>query len=187
MEWMYFAAACSELGSPSSCHCGLPIQLFSKKSRSGGDLLVTLRPIWPARDLNSRLTAPETNALPLDQLAGITCFIFIFLFLTTAKQRIDTGTKITCRFRKIFIIIQEIYLIMIHMQFIYEHKTLDIAKLFSTLVLNFFFIFLGYIGKEIDSLLQILTWKTFNVYSLKLRQIELQSLKEALGYLVCSK
>ena len=28
-------------------------------------------PIWPALDLNLRLPASETNALPLDQLAGL--------------------------------------------------------------------------------------------------------------------
>ena len=27
-------------------------------------------PIWPVRDLNLRPPAPETNALPLNQLAG---------------------------------------------------------------------------------------------------------------------
>ena len=33
--------------------------------------LATLCPIWPARDLILRPPAPETNALPLDQLACI--------------------------------------------------------------------------------------------------------------------
>ena len=32
--------------------------------------MATLCPIWPARDLNLKPPAPETNALPLDQLAG---------------------------------------------------------------------------------------------------------------------
>ena len=33
--------------------------------------LATLRPLSPARDPNLRPPAPETNALPLDQLADI--------------------------------------------------------------------------------------------------------------------
>ena len=33
-------------------------QLLSKKCRSGGELLATLRPIWPVRDLNLKFPAP---------------------------------------------------------------------------------------------------------------------------------
>ena len=60
---------------PSPRHCARATQLLSKKCRSGGEPLATLCPIWPARDLNLRPPAPETNALPLDQLAGrFACF-----------------------------------------------------------------------------------------------------------------
>ena len=45
-------------------------QIFSKKCRSGGEPLTTLCLIIPVRDLNLRPPAPETTALPLDQLAG---------------------------------------------------------------------------------------------------------------------
>ena len=55
---------------PSPRHCARATQLLSKKCRSGGEPLATLCLIWPARDLNLRPPAPETNALPLDQLAG---------------------------------------------------------------------------------------------------------------------
>ena len=80
---------------PSSHHCARATQLLSKKCRSGGEPLATLCPIWPARDLNLRPPAPETNALPLDQLAGlfylsdkvllsdlILSFFYIYLFWT---------------------------------------------------------------------------------------------------------
>ena len=36
-------------------------------------------PIWPARDLNLRPPASETNALPLDQLASGKFLIFLIL------------------------------------------------------------------------------------------------------------
>ena len=52
---------------PSPRHWSQATQLLSKKCRNGGEPLATLCPIWPARDLNLRLPAPETNALPLDQ------------------------------------------------------------------------------------------------------------------------
>ena len=49
-------------------YCARVTQLLPKKRRSGGESLATLCPIWRARDLNRRPPAPETNALPLDQL-----------------------------------------------------------------------------------------------------------------------
>ena len=66
---------------PSPCHCSRATQLLSKKCGSVGQLLATLCgsvgqllatlcSISPTRDLNLRPPAPETNALPLDQLAG---------------------------------------------------------------------------------------------------------------------
>ena len=45
-------------------------QLLSKKCRSGSEPLATLCPICEVLDLNLRPLAPETNALPLDQLTG---------------------------------------------------------------------------------------------------------------------
>ena len=56
---------------PSPRHCARATQLLSKICRSGGEPLATLCPIWPARDLNLRPPAPETNVLPLDKLAGL--------------------------------------------------------------------------------------------------------------------
>ena len=55
--------------NPSPRHCALATQVLSKKCCSGGEQLATLCPIWPAWDSNLRPPAPETNALPLDQLA----------------------------------------------------------------------------------------------------------------------
>ena len=60
----------TSLLGPSPRHCTCATQLLSKKCCSGDKPLATLSPIWPARDLNLRLPAPETKALPLDQLAG---------------------------------------------------------------------------------------------------------------------
>ena len=57
--------AVTSLRDPSSHHYAQAAQLLlSKKCRSGGESLAT------ARDLNLRPRAQETNALPLDQLAG---------------------------------------------------------------------------------------------------------------------
>ena len=55
---------------PSPRHCARATQLLSKKCHSGGEPLATLCPTWTAQDLNLRPPAPETNALPLDQLAS---------------------------------------------------------------------------------------------------------------------
>ena len=60
----------TSLWGPSSCHCTRATQLLSKKYPSGGEPLATLCPIWSARDLSFKPPAPETNALPLDQLAA---------------------------------------------------------------------------------------------------------------------
>ena len=51
-------------------HWARRTQLHLKKCHSGGELLATLCPIWPAQNLNLRPPAPETNALPLNQLPG---------------------------------------------------------------------------------------------------------------------
>ena len=66
---------------PSPCHCARATQLLSKKCRNGGEPLATLCPIWPARDLNLRPPAPETNALPLDQLCNCIFQMWNFLCL----------------------------------------------------------------------------------------------------------
>ena len=57
---------------PSLCYYAQATQLLSNKCCSGGKPLATLCSIWPARDLNLTPPAPETNALPLDQLVGTT-------------------------------------------------------------------------------------------------------------------
>ena len=57
------------LWGPSPRPCTPSTQLLSKKCRSGGKLLATLCPIWPARDLNLRPPVLEANALLLCQLA----------------------------------------------------------------------------------------------------------------------
>ena len=56
----------TSLRGPSPRHCARAPQLFSMKCRSGGELLATLCPIRPTRDLNLRPPSPETNALPLE-------------------------------------------------------------------------------------------------------------------------
>ena len=67
----YFEA-CNEFAVPIFASLRLQAtQFFSKKYRSGGELLATLCPIFPAHNLNLRLPAPETNALSLDYLAGV--------------------------------------------------------------------------------------------------------------------
>ena len=65
---MYQIKSNLSLRGPFPRRCARAAQLLSKKSRSGGEPLATLCPIWPARDLNLRPPTPETNALPLDQL-----------------------------------------------------------------------------------------------------------------------
>ena len=61
---------CISLRGPSPRHCARATQLLSKKYRSGIEPLATQCSIRPARDLNLGPPAPETNALPLDQMAG---------------------------------------------------------------------------------------------------------------------
>ena len=72
IRWITRKRVTSWRGNSASSprHCARATQLLSKKCRSDGEPLATLCPIWPARDLNLRPPAPETNALPLDQLAG---------------------------------------------------------------------------------------------------------------------
>ena len=67
---LYYAKAYNELAVPFSVTLRLRKHCLSKKCRNGGKLLTTLCPIWPSRDLNLTPPAPETNKLPLDQLAG---------------------------------------------------------------------------------------------------------------------
>ena len=55
---------------PSLRHCARATLLLVKKRGGGGESLATLRSIGTAQYLNLRPPAPETNALPLDQVAG---------------------------------------------------------------------------------------------------------------------
>ena len=85
---LQYAEACNELAGPSPHHCARTAQLLSKKCCSGGKPLATLCPIWPARDLNLRPPATETNPLPLDQLAGTTyCCESLFTVMNFAKSK----------------------------------------------------------------------------------------------------
>ena len=59
----------TSLRGPSPRHCAWA-QLLSEKCCSGGKPLATLCSIWPTQDMNLRPLVPETNALPLDQVAG---------------------------------------------------------------------------------------------------------------------
>ena len=71
---LYHPEACNEFTGPNSATLHLEAtQLLSKKYRSGGEPFATLCPIWPARDLNIRAPTPETNAIPLNQLADHCC------------------------------------------------------------------------------------------------------------------
>ena len=76
---------------PSPRHCARATQLLSKKCCSGGEPLATLCPIWPARDLNLRPPASETNALPLDQLAGLVTFWFGYYLIWLLKINEEIG------------------------------------------------------------------------------------------------
>ena len=82
---------------PSPRHCARATPLLSKKCYSGGEPLVTLCSIWPARDLNLRPSTPETNPLPLDQLAG---FSKLFLLAQWNKShnhmQADSRKNIVC-------------------------------------------------------------------------------------------
>ena len=64
---MYHAEACNELAGAHSRVIAPGQRSFFRRNVAE---LAILCPIWPARDLNLRSPAPETNALPLDQLAG---------------------------------------------------------------------------------------------------------------------
>ena len=62
----------SSLRDSFPSHCARTTQLLSKECCSGGKPLATLYVrFWPTWDLNLRPPAPETNTLPLDQLAGL--------------------------------------------------------------------------------------------------------------------
>ena len=69
---LYFHEVCNDFAGPisASLHPGNTAPFF-KKCCSGGEPLATLCPMWPARDLNLRPPAPETNALRLDQRLAI--------------------------------------------------------------------------------------------------------------------
>ena len=68
---LYYDEACNELVGPisASLRPGYTAS-FEEMSQQWRAVLATLSPIWTAQDLNIRLPALETNALPLDQQAG---------------------------------------------------------------------------------------------------------------------
>ena len=69
---LYYAEACYELAEPIFLSLHLwATQLLSKKCRSGGEPLTAVCSIWPAKNVNLRPPATETNALPLNQLPGV--------------------------------------------------------------------------------------------------------------------
>ena len=57
---------------PSLHHCALATQLLSKKTPQRWQAVGNTVTNLTGRDLNLRPPAPETNSLPLDQLAGKT-------------------------------------------------------------------------------------------------------------------
>ena len=63
-----YTEVCNEFAGPISDQCTQETQLHMKKR---GEPLTTLCPISSARDMSLKPPAPETNALPLDQLAGL--------------------------------------------------------------------------------------------------------------------
>ena len=66
--FLYYTEVSNEFAGPISA--SLPLgdtNRFEKMLQ----LLATLCPIWPARDLNLRPSAPEKNALPLDQVGNL--------------------------------------------------------------------------------------------------------------------
>ena len=69
----------TSLRGTSPRHCARATHLLLKKCHNGGEPLATLCPIWPVRELNLRPPAPETNALPLDQLSLFQMIPFFFL------------------------------------------------------------------------------------------------------------
>ena len=84
----------TSLKDPASDHCTRATQLPSKKYLSGGEPLVTLCPIWPARDRNLKPRAPETNALPLTQLG--TKIVLILSMQTLVDLQVGIWSR-ACR------------------------------------------------------------------------------------------
>ena len=67
-----YTEAWNEFAKPTSASVRLlATQLISKKCCSSDEPLEILCPNWPTRDLNLWPPAPETNALPLDQLPSL--------------------------------------------------------------------------------------------------------------------
>ena len=95
---LYYAEACTgnEFEGSSPRHCTRATKLLSRKRWSGGcEPLPTPCPIWP----NLTPSAPETNALALDQLAGNTLVLLFFSWLkkksTTIKHAYNTSVYST--------------------------------------------------------------------------------------------
>ena len=72
---MYYSEACNEFVGPISVSLRPGnTTSFKEMSHSGGDPLATLCTI----DLNLKPTAPEANASPLDQLAGLNALNLLY-------------------------------------------------------------------------------------------------------------
>ena len=63
LDSLFYAEACNKFAGPISASLRPGNTLLLKKFCCGGKSLAALCPIWPARDLNLRPLAPETNAL----------------------------------------------------------------------------------------------------------------------------
>ena len=93
----------TSLRGPFPRHCARKTQLFLKKRRCGGEPLATLCPICLARDLNLRPPAPETNALPLDQLAS-TIYCSLYEYCKPHHQVKQMRTELWCRLSNKYIL-----------------------------------------------------------------------------------
>ena len=89
---MFYAEACNELAGPISASLRSGNTAPFKKISQRWQAVATLCLIWPERDLDLRPPVPETNALPLDQLAGAMNYqlvgnIILCLFVDTITQQ----------------------------------------------------------------------------------------------------
>ena len=117
--------------------------LLAKKCQCGGEPWATLYPIWPAGNLNLRLPAPETNTLPLDQLA------LEFQNVITVISILNPYEYFHYNFNPNVIMIFS--------------RTLSISKLKNTMI-NIFVALLSSCTKNLNLVL----WSTGNVWRIKL-------------------
>ena len=78
----------TSLRGPFPRHCARAAQLLSKKCCSGREPWAALCLIWPARDLSLRPPAPETNALPREQLVLSQIIVRYLAFSSTWEPTI---------------------------------------------------------------------------------------------------